>query len=163
MGSMRSRDRVSLARVLGGGPSAWCVRNNVQGARRLRLPPPGAGWPAAACGVPDTAGRGARLPLVFPGDATEGGSAQQRAARPRQTAEARPGPRAWPPTRTDRGGPVPTAGDPYRQSGWGVGKGSGENGRERVAEPLGLAVAGGVRRNAAAGALQAAARCRPLQ
>ena len=133
MGSMRSRDRVSLARVLGWGPSAWCARNSVQGARRLRLPTPGPGWPAAACGGSDTAGRGARLPLVFPGNATEGGSAQQRAERPRQTAEARPGPcLAADPhgqrgTRTDSGRPVPTERAGGR--GWEGGKRRGADGQ----------------------------------
>ncbi len=67
MGSMRSRDRRSLAWVLGWELSAWCARNNVQGAPRLRLPAPGAGWPAAACGGSDTAGRGSRPPLVWIG------------------------------------------------------------------------------------------------
>ena len=132
MGSMRSRDRVSLARVLGWGPSAWCARNSVQGERRLRLPTPGAGWLAAACGVPDMAGRGARPPLVRIGAATEGGSAQQRAERPRQTAEARPGPcLAADPhgqrgNRTDSGRPVPTE---RVGGGWEGGKRRGADGQ----------------------------------
>ena len=91
-GTACNRDRVALARVAGGGSSTGppapgsrdrrCLarvrglahhRRGVPGhrggARRLRQPPPWAAWPAAACGGSDTAGLGARLPLVRSGAA----------------------------------------------------------------------------------------------
>ena len=127
LGAVGSRDTLGVARVRGLAHRRG-VPGQREGARRLKTAElPWAGWPAAACGGADMAGldssatagperiggeRPARPARALPGPAgargggwaaTEGGSGQPRAERPRQRAAARPGPSL--------------AGDPHRQRG----------------------------------------------
>ena len=79
---MGSRDKLGLARVRGLAHRRG-VPGQREGARRLRQPSPWVAWPAAACGGPDTAGLGARLPLVR---IRWGGGTRQRAEAARACA-----------------------------------------------------------------------------
>ena len=143
-----SRDTLGVARVRGLAHRRG-VPGHREGARRLKTAElPWAAWPAAACGGSDMGGLGssatagpergggerpARPARALPGPAGArgGGGQRQRAAAGNRGRNAPDRGRQrgqglhWPMTRTDRGGTVPTAPDPYRQGGGEGGEGQG--------------------------------------